>query len=385
MTRLLFITTGLYFDPTDASTRLRYKTLSDAGFSGYITCVVYDRAHRNIDIGNFKLISLYLPPLLQGYGAIRGLVRALYYSNFCLWKGVTKRAFYDVSIGADTFKSGLLCYILSTLTNKPYIVEVAGNYIRAYNVTTQNISMIDRLKQSYLKKVSPLVLAHADAVKLLYETQLEGLATVANKKKIYVFHDTSGFEELNPSKIVDDKFIFSAGHPWHLKGMDIIIRAFNSIQHEIPEYKLCIAGYCTDISEYERLADANPNIIFCEQGLTIEEMKEKFRTCSLYLLASRSEAMGRVLLEAMASKKPIIASKIDGVPRIIQNEKNGLLFEPENIEELAEKILVLIQNKAFADKLVAQALTDLQTKFSCKCFMDKYTEMVNYSINAYNN
>ncbi len=378
MTKLLFITAGLYFDPTDEATVLRYETLSKGGFSGLIICVVYDRKHSNLHIGNFQLVSLYLPAFLQGYGAIRGLARALYYSMFCLWKGTTHRSQYETSIGSDTFKSGMLCYILSALTKRPYIIEVAGNYIRAYDVSTQDISLVSKIKQAYVKMVSPFTLKHADAIKLLYKTQLDGLATINDLEKVHIFHDTSAFEELQTPD-VDEKFILSAGHPWHLKGMDITIRAFNKIQHEIPDYKLCIAGYCTDISEYVKLADSNPQIIFYEKGLESDQMKEKFRTCSLYVLASRSEAMGRVLLEAMASKKPIVASEIDGVPRIIQHEHNGLLFEPENVDELATKILRLIQDKAFAEKLIKQASTDLQTKFSCKQFMTMYADMVTYA------
>jgi len=378
MKQLLFITTGLYFDPTDTSTRLRFDTMTEAGFSGIIFCVVYEHEHRNINIGNFQLVSLYLPSFLQGYGPVKGLVRALYYSLFCMWKGVSNRNRYDVSIGGDAFKSGFFCYLISRLAKRPYIIEVAGNYIRSYDVYAKNVSLMSKWKQSYVKKVSPFILKHADAVKLLYETQLDGLATIKNIEKVHVFHDTPAFEELQ-APTTDEKFIFSAGHPWRLKGMDIAIKAFNKIQHEIPDHKLCIAGYNPDFGKYRQLANSSPRVIFYENGLPYDEIKEKFRTCSLYVLASRSEAMGRVLLEAMASKKPIVASDVDGVSRVIQNNHNGLLFETDNVDELATKMLQLLKDKKLADRLSEQALSDVHTKFSRQLFMKMYSDMINYA------
>ena len=73
--------------------------------------------------------------------------------------------------------------------------------------------------------------------------------------------------------------------------------------------------------------------------------------CSLFVLPSRTEAMGRVLLEAMACKKPIIASNVGGIPEIIKDGYNGLLFESENVDDLAEKIRLVLSNKKYPTML----------------------------------
>jgi glycosyltransferase involved in cell wall biosynthesis len=379
MPRLLVVTSGLYFDPTDIPTQLRYKALSMAGFSGCILCVIYDKRLKNEVIGNFELIPLYLPGFLQGYGEIEGVVRALYYSLFCAWKGIAKKRKYDACIASDTFKTGLLCYLISLFTRKPYIVEVAGNYIRSYDVKASEMGLVDRFKQGFVKKVSPFVLRHADAVKLLYESQLDGLAVVDEQEKIRVFHDTTALDEFHASD-VDEKFILSIGRPWHLKGMDILIRAFRKIQNEIPDYRLFIIGYNPDISEYEELAQGDSRIIFHNKGFTFDRIIEQFMNCSLFVLASRSEGMGRVLLEAMASRKPIIASRVDGIPRVITDGQNGLLFESENVDELAEKMLLLLSDRHYANELAERGLLDVHERFSIQVFIDKYKEMVNYAL-----
>jgi glycosyltransferase involved in cell wall biosynthesis len=58
----------------------------------------------------------------------------------------------------------------------------------------------------------------------------------------------------------------------------------------------------------------------------------------VFVLSSRSEAFSNVLLEAMACGCSVIGSLVGGIPELIVNEENGLLFEPGNAGELAAKL-----------------------------------------------
>jgi glycosyltransferase involved in cell wall biosynthesis len=375
--RILYITSGLYFDPLDDATCLRYRLLTDAGFSGSVLCVIYDRRYLGLSIGAFKLQALYLPPALQGYGAVRGLIRAIYYSIYCLYYGALYRKQYDLIAAIDTFKSGTLCYLIKLLTGRPYLIEVMGNYIRSFTVNSRGGSLLGKVKQIYVSLISPIVLKQAGGIKLLYERQLDGLAEV-DIEKVFVFHDVTLVNSFSPSTN-DRNIILSIGHPWYLKGMDILIRAFNRIHDQIPDYKLHIVGFCDDLSEFEELKAGNPNIYLFNKGMHFEDIIKEFDACSIFVLASRTEAMGRVLLEAMASSKPIIASNVDGIPKIIQHNVNGLLFELEDVEELSESILSLVNNTELSSRLSKQGYHDVKEKFSQSVFIKKYSELINFS------
>ncbi len=65
----------------------------------------------------------------------------------------------------------------------------------------------------------------------------------------------------------------------------------------------------------------------------------------LIVIASKEEAFGRVAIEAMICKKPVIASDTGGIPEIIINKKTGLLFKVKDYKQLAEYILYLYNNK----------------------------------------
>ena len=98
--------------------------------------------------------------------------------------------------------------------------------------------------------------------------------------------------------------------------------------------------------------------------------------CSLFVLPSRTEAMGRVLIEAMACKKPIVASNVDGIPTIVKNDFNGLLFESENVDDLAEKIDRLLGNKDLAKKLAENGYIYAQTQLSEQKYVENFRDMV---------
>lgn len=75
----------------------------------------------------------------------------------------------------------------------------------------------------------------------------------------------------------------------------------------------------------------------------------------LIILPTYEETFGLVVAESMMMSVPVIGSNSGGVPEIIQDETNGLMFETRNSDSLAEKILMIINNKDFAKKLSQNA------------------------------
>ena len=154
-----------------------------------------------------------------------------------------------------------------------------------------------------------------------------------------------------------------------------MIKAFKKVSGEFPEYCLKIVGYCPDRNPYEQLAGANAKIRLCGP-VRYEEVIKLMAECSLFILPSRTEAMGSVLLEAMASKKPIIASNVDGIPTYIKHGYNGLLFQSENVDDLAAKMRSVLKDGDFAGQLGTNAFKYVHEKLSEQCYMERFDHMV---------
>jgi glycosyltransferase involved in cell wall biosynthesis len=72
-----------------------------------------------------------------------------------------------------------------------------------------------------------------------------------------------------------------------------------------------------------------------------EDVAEVMSTFDLFVLPSLNEGMGKVLVEAMAMGKPVIASHVGGISDLVKNEENGLLVPPEDAEAIGRSILIL--------------------------------------------
>jgi glycosyltransferase involved in cell wall biosynthesis len=120
---------------------------------------------------------------------------------------------------------------------------------------------------------------------------------------------------------------------------------------------------------------ANGKVSFLGWRSDIEEIMPVF---DIFVLPSLNEGMGRVLVEAMAAGKPIVASNVGGIPDLVQHGHNGLLVPPGDEKALAAAILQLINDPEKA-KLMGQRGRELCHQFSIDAMVQKldalYTEL----------
>jgi glycosyltransferase involved in cell wall biosynthesis len=94
----------------------------------------------------------------------------------------------------------------------------------------------------------------------------------------------------------------------------------------------------------------------------------------IFLLTSRYEGIPYVLLEAMRGKVPIIATNVGGVSEIIEDQVNGLLTEKENVEEIVNRLLLLIGNEELRMNLADKGRNDFLERFT----IDKTVEQIQF-------
>ncbi|MCP4151102.1 MAG: N-acetyl-alpha-D-glucosaminyl L-malate synthase BshA [bacterium] len=98
--------------------------------------------------------------------------------------------------------------------------------------------------------------------------------------------------------------------------------------------------------------------------------------CSdMVLLPSREESFGLIALEAMACGVPVIASRVGGLPEVIDDGRSGYLFEMGNTAEAAEKAVKLIMDRELLKKVKKEALKDANEKFDMHKIVDQYEEL----------
>jgi glycosyltransferase involved in cell wall biosynthesis len=372
MKRLLFFSLGPHFIATEIPVQEYYRWLSKE-FEGEIFAVVSRKEFREYSLGNFRLVGLYLPSWIRE----RTMLRNLAYVLFVIIYGAGRHYFrnkFDVIVCKEPLVTGVLAVLLGKVCSIKKVVEINGNFESAFTVNSQNPTLLDRVKKRYAATVIPAVLTHADGVKLVYSSQLNGLTVSLPAEKVFVFPNFVPIGHFVPSD-VDGRYILFCGFPWHLKGVDILIRAFQQIAGEFPHHRLKIVGYCPDKSEYEKLAEGNPQIELCDPVWYGDVMK-LMAECSLFVLPSRTDSSPRVLREAMAARKPIIASNVDGIPYLIKDGYNGLLFESENVAELAGQIRRLLNDRSLANALAAHGYHYVHEHLSEQRYLQNFSDMI---------
>ncbi|MFH1613295.1 MAG: glycosyltransferase family 4 protein [bacterium] len=183
-----------------------------------------------------------------------------------------------------------------------------------------------------------------------------------NKSKLVVIYNGVNFqkikkieeqEKINIRKEIEieknDFVIAMIGQLVPIKGYEYFIKSAFHILKEIPNTKFLIVGdepyyskgYKLSLQELIEKLNLKKNVIF------IEYQKDLFKIISIldiFTLTSIHEHFGRVIIEAMACKIPVIAFNTGGVSEIIIDNKTGFLIEPNNYKKLAKKIIELLKN-----------------------------------------
>jgi phosphatidylinositol alpha 1,6-mannosyltransferase len=145
-----------------------------------------------------------------------------------------------------------------------------------------------------------------------------------------------------------EKTILFIGRLMPEKCVDTLIRASRIVNKIYPDYTFIIGGAGYSMGELKALAEKeNPAVVFTDR-LTESQVLEHYQSCSMFVLPSEHELQGIALLEAMACGKPTIASDSSSSAA---KELANIIFTHGNHEELAEKIIYLIEHKDKAIEL----------------------------------
>ncbi len=155
------------------------------------------------------------------------------------------------------------------------------------------------------------------------------------------------------------------------KGLDILIRAFAQIHKQYPHTKLCIIGEGEERASLEK--------VILQEKLTqdivllghVQNAKEYLKAFTVFVLPSRTEALGYVLLEAGIAKIPCVASRIGGIPEIIEHEKTGLLVSKEDVRELALALSFTLNHKDILDTYAEALYKKVTSEYSKQGMFEK--------------
>ena len=169
------------------------------------------------------------------------------------------------------------------------------------------------------------------------------------------------------------KAIAVGRYSWQ-KGFDLLIKAWVIVHKRYPEWKLDIYGG-GDNDSYQKLANDMKlsSVVICHSA--VKDISEKYIESSMFVLSSRYEGFGLVLVEAMGAGLPVVSFACPCGPRdIVADGKSGVLVESGNVNQLADGICSLIENESLRKSMGKEAVKRAKT-FTKEDIMPKWISL----------
>jgi len=241
----------------------------------------------------------------------------------------------------------------------PCALSYHGSTILKIKQPGQNRTLQERLRFSYISLTRNLF----DAIivpsqSMAQRTELEGF----DRNKIRVIPngiDLDRFKGIQPMKLDGEPSILWVGYPEWDKGVDIVVGSMKILLETIPSARLHFVGpyrpeFIDDIKR-EKLED----VIRVHGSIPPLEMPGYYAGADICVNPSRWESFSLVVLEAMATGRPVVASRVGGMKEVINDGVNGLLSNPDG-NSFAKAILRFANDIDFSKHISQNAIRRAQ-------------------------
>jgi glycosyltransferase involved in cell wall biosynthesis len=391
--RILYVQPGLVPPPTDARTDKLFRV--PLPVTGDILLPIWYRSPDEVrdSLGENAYPEYQMNQFTyhlcltgnHGYGSAIQKIRIFW---FYITRGLSlhRRKNYDCIMSYGWNVAGIAALVLKWLTGAKLIVELGGvpqdayrfnRFGRTYDAPSDN--WITRVMRTVSDALLHIVVGSANRVKLLYPEQLDRYPRLKHipASVIHAFVPVSMVPFVGES----DDSVLLVGAPWYVKGVDLLIRAFRSLESDFPHVRLKLLGYYPDERTLRELIGDSSQIEILAARSHSKTLQLIART-SVFALPSRTEAAGRVALEAMAAGKPVIASRVGGIPQYVKEGVNGLLFETENVHELACKLRLLLSSPDLRKRLGDKGYELAHTRYDEVTFGQEFAKMVELTVSG---
>lgn len=155
------------------------------------------------------------------------------------------------------------------------------------------------------------------------------------------------------------------------KGQEYIIEVARRLQSSHPEFQFLLVGGGEDEAMLRDLAGDLENVSFTGW---VDNVGDHLAAFDLFILPSNKEGIGGILLDAMDRALPIIASRVGGLPEIVEDGENGLLIDPRQPDQLEQAILRLYDDPDLRRTMGARG-REFSRGFTAAAMAEQYMDL----------
>ena len=275
---------------------------------------------------------------------------------FDIWRIIKK--YNPLIVHTHSSKAGLMGRLAAKLAGTPIIVHTPhGHVFFGYfgPLKTKLFIILEKLASRITDKIVALTNREKKDHILFKIAEEDKFSVIYSGIELNILKESSSEEKQNLKKelgIPENSLIVgTAGRLVPVKGPEFLVKASKYITSKYPDTYFMFTGDGPLEQDLKRKAlemGISDNIIFLGWR---DDLAKIISIYDIFVLPSLNEGMGRVLVEAMALGKSIVASNVGGIPDLVIHGKNGFLIPPKNPKELAKYIQVLLEDKDKREKM----------------------------------
>ena len=380
---VLFLSSARYANPPDQTLQKKWRGLAPF-FQSTVIAFGEHRVPTKLLFEESRCILI--PSALPRF--MRYLLHFIYSWCYALSGALTKE--YQAIIAQSPYEAvapalALLPWKLLRSSAKPkLIVEIHSDWGTGA-MLYHHSSPLAWLEKPLRKIVGTLSLSQADAYRAVSE-YCRSLVS-HHQKPAYIFPAFIDLESFSAAATecvqeaankIESPYFMYAGMLIYLKGIQYLIRAMQEVLQKHPQVKLVIAGQGAEEQNLRSLAQElgiTEQVMFVghlEQSILAAYMKNSLAL----VLPSLTEGLPRVVIEAQLLGKPVIASRVGGIPEIVADGETGVVVEPKDCQALARAMVQILEDPVLAERMGSAARAQMSEKFNYQNYYTAYHNMV---------
>ena len=263
------------------------------------------------------------------------------------------------TIGLRSFQS-IIAWRVSKKLNIPLVVSDQGGLTTHPFLTESGffLKTLYKIQDFFIRKI----INDTSVISVANEYEKEIFSSINKESKIEIIRNGVNLKSLVSKQNfkekyqINSKFILFVGRFSKVKGIETLISAFNIIKNElkISDIRLVIMGvdfgYQNEMFELIKKLDLSEEIMVIKNP-SRDDVISAYGESEFLVVPSQWEMSPLVPLESFAFKRPVISTNSHGIPYTVENNKNGILVEPDNPVQLSNAIVKLLNNSELRKKL----------------------------------
>jgi len=277
------------------------------------------------------------------------------------------------TIGLRSFQS-IIAWRVSKKLNIPLVVSDQGGLTTHPFLAESGffLKTLYKIQDFFIKKI----INDASVISVANEYEQKIFSSLNKKSRIEIIRNGVNLKKLvskhnfKEKYQINSNFILFVGRFSKSKGIETLINAFSIVKNELKDSDIHLVIMGVDFGYQAEMEKLIKKLNLSEEIKVIknpprDDVISAYGESEFLVLPSQWELSPLVPLESFAFKKPVISTNSHGIPYTVQNNKNGILVEPENSFELSNAIVKLLNDSELREKLGLSGYNFVNEECNC--------------------